>query len=323
MVDVNVKLSKSEAEAAPLAPAAVSAGCSVKKKARSGSRNLGISGYVLPNPLLRTWRQKLSRQEGDLVCILIVVGTPRQLPRNSIYYLHTYESYVIKQSFEVSRTSEGRRHTMWPVKHYDKGSSKPGSPQRKRRLMSAVAAIGTAMMAAVSSPVSAFSLSGTAWEAAAAEEGIDPYLLFSVALVESAKHENRFARPWPWALNGPKGNFYGDDRREAERHLRSMPSADLQRTAVGMMQVYVGAHGKRVADPADLLDPALNLRMGATILRESIASKPGDLALGIGRYNAWQNEPAARAYGQRVLAVYQRLKQLTGSGLSVSSLWND
>lgn len=189
--------------------------------------------------------------------------------------------------------------------------------------MSAVAVIGTVMMAAVSSPVAAFSLSGTAWEAAAVEQGIDPYLLFSVALVESAKHENRSARPWPWALNGPKGNFYGDDRSEAERHLRRMSTTDLKHTAIGLMQVYVGAHGKHVTDPADLLDPALNLRMGATILRESIASKPGDLALGIGRYNAWQNEPAARAYGQRVLAVYQRLKQLTGSGLSVSSLWND
>ena len=212
---------------------------------------------------------------------------------------------------------------MLPVDHHDLEPRTPGSLRRMRRLMTVGAALTAVMMAAVGSPAAAFSLSGTAWEEAAAEAGIDPYLLFSVALVESAKHENRFARPWPWALNGPKGNFYGDDRSEAESHLRSMPAADLKRTAIGMMQVYVGAHGKRVADPADLLDPKLNLRMGATILRESIASKPGDLALGIGRYNAWQNEPAARAYGQRVLAVHQRLKQLTGSGLSVSSLWND
>lgn len=209
------------------------------------------------------------------------------------------------------------------VEHHDTTPSEPVSRSGSRRLKMAVAGIATVMMVAISSPAAAFSLSGTAWEKAAAAEGIDPYLLFSVALVESAKHENRFVRPWPWALTSPKGNFYGGDRREAERHLRRMDASELQRTAIGLMQIYVGAHGKRVSDPAELLDPALNLRMGARILRESIASKPGDLAFGIGRYNAWQNEPAARMYGQRVLAVYQRLKQLTGSGLSISSLWID
>ncbi|WP_207461283.1 transglycosylase SLT domain-containing protein [Azospirillum sp. SYSU D00513] len=191
----------------------------------------------------------------------------------------------------------------------------------------AKAVVATSLAAASLQPGEAWSLdlAGTAWETAAVGQGIDPYLLFSVALVESGKFEQRYARPWPFALNSPSGNFYGRNRTEAEQRLASLPVAERKRTAVGMMQIYVSAHAHRVTNLSDLLDPATNLRLGASILREGIASKPGDLEWGIGRYNAWQveNEPVARKYGRRVLKVYQKLKRLSGrDGLSVASLWN-
>lgn len=160
-----------------------------------------------------------------------------------------------------------------------------------------------------------FSLSGTAWDSIARQHGLSPYLLYAVALKESAKYQanRRAVSPWPWALHGPHGATYADSREHAAELLRQKleltPLVDI-----GMLQINVRWHGHRVQSPEDLLDPLTNLQVGATILAETIRSAPGDLALGVGRYHHWRDEAVARAYGQHVILIYERLLEITGYG---------
>ena len=152
-------------------------------------------------------------------------------------------------------------------------------------------------------------LKGTPWENVAMAHGIDPILIYSVALVEAAHVDHEGARPHPFAVNGPEGARYFNDWDSAAAYVRAYPRpADLD---LGAMQINLRWHGARVADPTALLDPMINLQVGAAILCEALASAPDDLELAIGHYHS-ADPPRARAYGRKVLAVYARLLAADG-----------
>ncbi|MGC3003878.1 transglycosylase SLT domain-containing protein [Streptomyces sp. G35A] len=156
-----------------------------------------------------------------------------------------------------------------------------------------------------------FTLRGTVFEQAAARSGVDPYLLYSVALLESGfGHGKGSVGPWFWTLRAPTNAFYLDARVEAEAKLR-----DLLRHSslvdVGAMQINVRWNGHRVATPSQLLDPTTNIQVGADILAEALASSPRDLALGVGRYHNWSDLARAQNYGLRALAVRSNLQALS------------
>ena len=154
-------------------------------------------------------------------------------------------------------------------------------------------------------------LRNTAWWGVAEQRGLDPYVLYAVALVESAKVSKRVAKPWPWALNRQGHPFIPSSLTEAKDILGGSLAKGIRNIDVGLMQVNVRWQGHRVGRPEDLLDPETNLRVGADILAESIESAPGNLVLGIGRYHAgFQDEARAYRYGRRVLAVAQKIRWL-------------
>jgi soluble lytic murein transglycosylase-like protein len=155
----------------------------------------------------------------------------------------------------------------------------------------------------------ALDLSRTLWAEAARPRGLDPYLLYAVALVESARVSGGWARPWPWALNQAGRTSYPATSGAALARMRDSLAAGRQVIDVGLMQVNVHWHGRRVESLDALLDPVTNVLLGADILAEAIASAPGDLALGVGRYHAWQDRPAAYRYGRKVLALADRLRR--------------
>jgi soluble lytic murein transglycosylase-like protein len=156
----------------------------------------------------------------------------------------------------------------------------------------------------------ALDLKHTVWERVAAAHGLDPYLVYAVALMESRRTvgPNKTA-PWPWALGTPSGAIYAKSRSEAIDVLgggvRSGRCVD-----VGVMQISTCWHAGRVDDILDLLDPHTNIRIGAAILRESLDSVPTDPELGIGRYHSWSDETRARWYGRRVLGIRRNLLNL-------------
>jgi soluble lytic murein transglycosylase-like protein len=154
-------------------------------------------------------------------------------------------------------------------------------------------------------------LQGTAWWQIATERGLDPYILYAVALVESARINDRLAAPWPWALNRQGRPIIPSSRLEARGILNEALSKGIRSIDVGLMQVNVRWNGHRVHRPDDLLDPETNIRVGADVLTEAMDSAPGDLALGIGRYHTgWRNDADAYRYGQRVLAIAQQIRWL-------------
>jgi soluble lytic murein transglycosylase-like protein len=160
------------------------------------------------------------------------------------------------------------------------------------------------------SSVAALDLSGTLFDKAGKAVGLDPLLVYAVALAESASGRGQGnISPWPWTLRAPGRPFYAQGQAEAQKKLAALQVQYGEAIDVGIMQINLHWHGHRVNDPAELLDPETNLLVGASVLATAIRSAPDDLALGIGRYHSWQ-EKRARDYGKRVLAIVHNLQGL-------------
>lgn len=152
-------------------------------------------------------------------------------------------------------------------------------------------------------------LRDTLWSRVAAEHALDPRLLYAVALEETRRAAGPDASsPWPFTLRGPDGPQFHHTQADAARALRHLLEYDSPHAIdVGLMQINLHWHGKRVQQPEQLLDPRTNLAIGARILAEALRSAPNDRVLGIGRYHQWRDDEVARAYGQRVLGVAEAL----------------
>lgn len=158
-------------------------------------------------------------------------------------------------------------------------------------------------------PALALDLGRSAWSKIAAEYGLDPYLLYAVALVESRKGKDGGIAPSPLAIATANQSFHPSSRDEAIRILdREMKNG--RNVAIGLMQISFKDHGRQVQHAVDLFDPLKNLRLGARVLNEGLQTDHPEVAVRIGRYNAWQRTDVARAYGQRVLRVCARLREL-------------
>jgi hypothetical protein len=149
----------------------------------------------------------------------------------------------------------------------------------------------------------------TLWWQIAEQHQLDPYILYAVALVESAKGNlSNQVTPWPWAINKSGKSIIPGSQQEARAILNKTLAEGSRNIDVGLMQINFYWHGHRVRKPEQLLNPVTNLQIGALVLAEAIQSAPHDLVLGIGRYHSWQNTEAAVSYGRRVLAVANQIR---------------
>lgn len=172
-----------------------------------------------------------------------------------------------------------------------------------------MAAVGCLTVLAVP-PAAAVNLAGTHWEHVAKRHGLDPVVLYAVAIQESQKPRGHgLASPWPWVTRSPEGARFYPSRADAATDLRRLVSRYKPvQIDVGLLQVNLGWHGQKVADPTDLLDARTNMEIAADILSAALHSAPGDPELGLGRYNTY-TERLAREYGRKVLAVIDVLRQ--------------
>lgn len=152
---------------------------------------------------------------------------------------------------------------------------------------------------------SAVDLEGTVWDSAARSEGnLDPLLLYAIALTESGRPDGKGGiKPWPWALNVEGKALFAATKAEAAELLHTYRGRSVD---VGLLQVNTHWHGHRVDDLEFLLDPEINLTVGARILKEALNASPGDLTAGIGRYHSSQQDRAQR-YANTVVRIYQYL----------------
>lgn len=154
-------------------------------------------------------------------------------------------------------------------------------------------------------------LAGTVYERVGDQENLDPYLLYSISLLESANgygKSGQYVAPSPYAIRGPGGSFYPQSYDEAVKVLnQQIEKYGVRKLDIGLMQIN-GQHWGKVKRPEDLLNPYINVRLGAQILRYGLKKNSTDLELAIGSYHSptgWR----ARNYGSRVLAVYSNLKE--------------
>jgi hypothetical protein len=152
-------------------------------------------------------------------------------------------------------------------------------------------------------------LQNTLWWKVAIHHQLDPYILYAVALVESAKgNPLNHVTPWPWAINKSGKSIIPASQQEARALLNKILAEGGRNIDVGLMQINLHWHGHRVGKPEQLLNPVTNLQIGALVLAKAIQSAPHDLVMGIGRYHSWQNTVAAVSYGRRVLAVANQIR---------------
>ena len=171
---------------------------------------------------------------------------------------------------------------------------------------------GLGFLSCGSRPAGAFDLTGTVWAEAAAPHRLDPALLYAIALMESGQPRDGGLAPWPWTLWLPgRGGMFLASRAQALDTLQANIGTPID---IGLMQVNLRWHGHRVGRPEELLEPRRNLEIAADILAEALATAPGDLELGIGRYHS-PTEARARSYGRTVLTIWQGLRRLpSGAG---------
>jgi len=137
------------------------------------------------------------------------------------------------------------------------------------RVTTVILACLIAALCAVPSADAAQRIVPSAYQVAAHHEGIPVALLWAVALQESGLVRDHREVPWPWTLNvaGAPARFATRERacRALYRALRRVPSTRID---VGLTQINLGYHGKRVSTPCELLDPYRNLAVASTLLLE-------------------------------------------------------
>lgn len=157
-------------------------------------------------------------------------------------------------------------------------------------------------------------LQGSVYEKVGKETGIDPGLLYSVSLLESAARSGResgvsYIAPSPYAIRGPGGSVYPATYDDAVNELkRQISRYGKRRLDIGLMQIN-GQHWSRVDRPEELLNPYTNVKIGAELLQDALDREKDDLELAIGHYHS-PTEWRARSYGSRVLAVYDNIMEI-------------
>jgi len=152
------------------------------------------------------------------------------------------------------------------------------------------------------------SFDDTVWQAVAERSGVEPALLYALALAESGRNVGASRRtPWPWVIRTPTGGYWFDSASAARRGLEAVRARwPDKRIDVGAAQINLGWHRQRFDEPARLLELDYNLEIAARILVDSVTST-ADPVLGIGRYHHWSDRRRSQTYGQRVWSYYRRI----------------
>lgn len=145
-----------------------------------------------------------------------------------------------------------------------------------------------------------------AYHQVALEYAVPAKILFAIALTESGRPSpDGRTLPYPWAINVDGETYFFDSRAEADAGLDRF-LAQGRHPDVGLMQVNWRYHRPKLGGVAQAFDPWLNLRAGATVLREAYRAT-GEWWSAVGRYHS-ATPARAEAYRDRVRRWYARLE---------------
>lgn len=160
---------------------------------------------------------------------------------------------------------------------------------------------------ALSQPIAATANVPSLYHDVATEYGIPPLLLYAIALVESATPlKDGTTQPWPWTLSISAKPYYYATRNEALAAFRWARQQNVTQLGIGLMQIEWRFHGKRFENETVALDPGVNVRTGADILRTEYQNAGKNWDLAVKRYHS-RTEKFQQAYVRRVNRVLQRL----------------
>jgi hypothetical protein len=147
---------------------------------------------------------------------------------------------------------------------------------------------------ASSAPLPAANSEADPYAAAAHDAGVPLAVLVAVAGAESAYH--------PWALDIEGRQVFCRSREEAESVLANTTTTNID---IGVMQINWRFWGPRLGVAKnDLLDPRINLLMGARILHQSL-NRNGTIWRRISNYHSGAPRERDR-YNQQVYDAYRR-----------------
>lgn len=176
------------------------------------------------------------------------------------------------------------------------------------------------LLASLTSTAQAQGLS--AWERGGQLAGVDPLILYAIALTESGKRgpSGRGVVAWPWTLNTPaRGGEYFATQEEAAKALRSYIDRGWVNIDIGLGQVNWRWNGRRMTDDAvKLLDPETNILAAAQVLRNEMRDHAGDLWRAVGHYHNPKN-PRRDRYSAKVRRTYYALLQYNPDLLTSAS----
>lgn len=140
---------------------------------------------------------------------------------------------------------------------------------------------------------------------------IDPLLLYSISLAESAyKRDEVNVGPYRFAMQHNGKSYYPNNKAEASKILDELLSSGAKNIDVGFMQVNLLWNGNRVKSPHDLFDPVISINVASEILLEAMHSSPDDIKIAIGRYHTWNDPVRGMDYADRVLRIYTNINKL-------------
>ncbi len=146
------------------------------------------------------------------------------------------------------------------------------------------------------------------WYAAGEHYGVDPLLLYAIALVETRSTGlDGQVSPTPWVVR-IDGRIVSGAQDTVQGALSDAERNGLPIQDVGIMQVYWPTHKDLAPDPMTLLSPAANIRAGAHILRDDLRETT-DAVMAVGYYHSHDPQKAL-FYGRAVMTVYHRLQRL-------------
>lgn len=156
-------------------------------------------------------------------------------------------------------------------------------------------------------------LSDSVWQSAGKQFGIDPLLLYAIALQESGQltPERDSVRPWPWTLHAKGyGALYFPSYEAAAQRLEQLINEEgISNVDIGLMQINWRFNGHLHPNPVQLLLPKYNIPVGARILRDNLKRHDNDLQRAVARYHSGKLERGAR-YARTVFAILRELDSL-------------
>ncbi len=185
-------------------------------------------------------------------------------------------------------------------------AARAGQAETGRKLLSDVSTMD--LMMPIEEPDLDITSRQSLWSQIGKASGVDPLLLYSVALVESkALYPDGRVAPTPWLFRVDDHLVRGE-RHDVQLAMAAASQFGSAVQDVGIMQVYYPMHRDAVRDPLTLLNPRTNITVAAKILRDGM-QQTRDRVLGVGYYHS-HTPTLARDYGTAVLTVYQRLKTI-------------